>query len=162
MKIIRPHDRFPIMKWILRIILSLFIISALIFIFYCNNLALANKKTVAYYKNLKKAIKDHGYKPRLLVISTKRFGLHNRLQVQFSGAATKSRHLGGDAIDFIVFDVNDDGKKNSKDVDIVTAILESELMKNKGGIGTYKREQSFFHHQMVHIDCRDKKGRWSR
>lgn len=105
---------------------------------------------------------DHGYKPRLLVISTKRFGFHNRIQVKFSGAAAKSRHLDGDAIDFIVLDVNDDGKRNSKDVDIVTAILEKEIMKNKGGIGTYKNEKSFPSHQMVHIDCRDKKGRWSR
>ena len=160
-KTITRHGRSVIMKWILRIILFLFVIVILVFLFYCNNLALANEKTVAYYKDLKKALKDQGYKPRLLVISTKRLGFHNRIQVKLSGAASKSKHLGGDAIDFIVLDINDDGKRNARDVDIVTGILEKEIMNNKGGIGTYKNERSFIHRQMVHIDCRIKKGRWT-
>jgi len=150
------------MKWILRIIFCLSLILILIFLLYCNNLSLANEKTIAYYKELKTALKDHGYEPSLLVISTKRFTFHNNIQVKYSGAASKSRHLSGDAIDFLVMDVNDDGKRNSKDVDIVTEILEKEIMKDKGGIGTYKNERSFINRQMIHIDCRDKKGRWSR
>jgi len=150
------------MKWILRIIFCLSLILILIFLLYCNNLSLANEKTIAYYKELKTALKDHGYEPSLLVISTKRFTFHNNIQVKYSGAASKSRHLSGDAIDFLVMDVNDDGKRNSKDVDIVTEILEKEIIKDKGGIGTYKNERSFINRQMIHIDCRDKKGRWSR
>ena len=140
----------------------LFFLCILIFFLYCNNLALANKKTASYYNDLKKALKDKGYKARLLVISTKRFGFHNTIQVQFSGAASKSRHLKGDAIDFLVFDINDDGDRNSKDVNIVTGILENEIIKSKGGIGTYKNEKSFFNRQMVHIDCRKGKSRWTR
>lgn len=134
----------------------------LIFIFYCNNLALADERTVSYYKDLKKALKDRGYQPRLLVVSTRRTKFHNNMQVKLSGAATKSKHLSGDAIDVIVLDVNNDGKRNFKDVNIVVDILEREIMKNKGGIGTYKNEGSFLQRQMVHIDCRSKKGRWSR
>lgn len=134
----------------------------LIFIFYCNNLGLADKKTVSYYKDLKKALNDHGYKPRLLVISTKRIKFHNNIQVRLSGAAAKSKHLSGDAIDFIVLDVNDDGRRNFKDVNIVVDILERRIMKNNGGIGTYKNEGSFLQRQMVHIDCRSNKARWWR
>ena len=111
---------------------------------------------------MKKELKDRGYKPSLLVISTKRLPFHNNVQVKFSGAASKSKHLNGDAIDFLVLDVNDDGERNAKDVDIVTSLLENEIMKGKGGIGTYKNESSFMDRQMVHIDCREIKGRWSR
>lgn len=150
------------MKWLLRIFFCFVILSILIFAFYCNNLSLVNKQTVSFYKELKKELKDHGYKPRLLVVSPKRLPFHNNIQVKFSGASSKSKHLDGDAIDFLVFDVNSDGERNSKDVDIVTELLESNIMKDKGGIGTYKNESSFIDRQMVHIDCRDKKGRWNR
>lgn len=150
------------MKWMLRIVICLFILVMIFFVFYCNNLALVNKQTISFYKELKKELKGHGYRPRLLVISTKRFPFHNNFQVKFSGAASKSKHLDGDAIDFLVFDVNNDGERNSKDVDIVTGLLENKIMKDKGGIGTYKNEGSFINRQMVHIDCRKIKGRWAR
>lgn len=51
------------------------------------------------------------------MISNKRAKWHNYIQVKFSGAAKESRHLAEDAIDFIVFDINDDGKSDGKDVD---------------------------------------------
>jgi len=145
-----------------RIIIYLFILAMLLFVVYSNNLLLVNKKTISFYKQLKKELKDHGYKPRLLVISTKRFPFHNDIQVKISGAASKSKHLDGDAIDFLVFDVNNDGERNSKDVDIVTGLLENKIMKNEGGLGTYKNERWFIDRQMVHIDCREKKARWTR
>ena len=150
------------MKKLLQLLISLFILVILVFLFYCNNLALANKETVSYYKELKKILRDKGYKPGLLVISTKRLGFHNKIQVNYSGAASKSRHLKGDAIDFLVFDINNDGKRDSTDVHIVKEILEKEIMKGKGGIGIYTNERSFIDRQMVHIDCRDGKARWSR
>jgi hypothetical protein len=68
----------------------------------------------------------------------------------------------GDAIDFILFDVNDDGKSNSKDVDIVFTVLDQNIIKDKGGIGTYKSEKSFIDRQMIHIDCRGYQSRWAR
>jgi len=150
------------MKRLSRLFIGLFLLCILIFFLYCNNLALANNETVSYYSELKKAIKEKGYKPRLLVISTKRFAFHNNIQVKFSGAASGSKHLKGDAIDFLVFDINDDGMRNSNDVDIVTNILETKIMKEKGGIGTYKNEGSFVNRQMIHIDCRKEKARWAR
>ncbi|MEQ1677606.1 MAG: hypothetical protein ABL876_12935 [Chitinophagaceae bacterium] len=111
---------------------------------------------------MKTALREKGFRPRLLVISTRRIPLHNKIQGSLSGAATKSRHLKGEAIDFLVFDVNRDGKSNTTDVDIVSRILEEEILKDKGGIGTYKNESSFIDRQMIHIDCRESESRWNR
>jgi uncharacterized protein YcbK (DUF882 family) len=148
------------MKRLLRSVILLLLIALLIFFCYCNNLSLADKKTVRIYKELKKELVEKGFRPRLLVISTKRIPFHNKLQVLFSGAATRSRHLRGEAIDFLVFDINRDGKANAADVNIVVDLLDKKIMKGSGGIGTYKNEKSFINRQMVHIDCREGKGRW--
>jgi uncharacterized protein YcbK (DUF882 family) len=150
------------MKWIIRFFIFIVITGLLVFFLYFNNLSLADRQTVSFYKELKEVIKKKGYKPRLLVISTKRFSFHNKIQVKYAGAATKSRHLTGDAIDFLVFDINNDGKRNAADVDIVYKILDEEIMKNKGGIGTYKNEKTFIDRQMVHIDCREVRSRWAK
>jgi uncharacterized protein YcbK (DUF882 family) len=143
----------------------LFIIIAIatgLFFFYFNNTKLVNPKTSAFYNDLKETLKQNGYATRLLVISTKRVKWHNDFQVKFSGDTKESRHLIGDAIDFIVFDINKDGSSNSKDVDIVFNILDNIIVKDKGGIGTYKGEKSFIDRQMIHIDCRGYRARWAR
>ena len=132
------------------------------FFFYFNNLRLVNPTTRAFYYELKDKLRQRGLSPTLLVISTKRFKWHNDIQVKFSGAAKDSRHLNGDAIDFIVFDINADGSSDSKDVDIVYDILDKEIVQGKGGIGTYKNEHSFIDRQMIHIDCRGYRARWAR
>jgi uncharacterized protein YcbK (DUF882 family) len=119
------------------------IIAAGLFFFYFNNTRLVDAKTRVFYSDLKDSLKRKGFKTNLLVISTKRVKWHNDIQVKFSGAAKDSRHLVGDAIDFIVFDVNNDGISNNKDVDIVFDILDKEIIKDNGGIGTYKNEHSF-------------------
>ncbi|MCX6317993.1 MAG: DUF882 domain-containing protein [Bacteroidetes bacterium] len=149
-------------KKILTTLLLAIAIAAGLFFFYFNNLRLVNPKTRECYNALKDSLRSRGYATRLLVISTKRYKWHNDLQVKFSGAAKESRHLSGDAIDFIVFDINRDGKTNSRDVDIVYNILDKQILKEKGGIGTYKGESSFINRQMIHIDCRGYKARWAR
>lgn len=105
-------------------------------------------------------MRKKGFSARLLVISTKRFKWHNYIQVKFSGAAKKSRYLTGDAIDFIVLDINRDGNAESKDVNIVFDILDKLIIRDKGGIGTYNSEKGFVNRQMVHIDSRGYKARW--
>ena len=149
-------------KKIFRFLLVIIAITAGLFFFYFNNTKLANPKTTAFYNDLKNILKQKGYSTRLLVISTKRSKWHNDIQVKFSGAAKESRHLIGDAIDFIVFDINGDGNSDNKDVDIVFNILDKIIIKDKGGIGTYKGEKSFIYRQMIHIDCRGYKSRWAR
>ena len=60
----------------------------------------------------------------------------------------------------VVLDVDNEGKSDSKDVDLVHQILDKKIIKNKGGFGTYKNESGFFHKQMIHFDCRGTKARW--
>ncbi|MEO1050904.1 MAG: DUF882 domain-containing protein [Bacteroidota bacterium] len=117
--------------------------------------------TKAYYAQLKKELVKQGYKDRLMVISGKRPKWWNSILTNF-GAAKKSQHLKGNAIDILVLDVNDDGKKDTKDVDIVYRILNQKIIGNKGGIGTYKTEKVIWNRQMVHIDCRGYRARWHR
>ena len=149
------------MKRILKLISALLLISAASFFLYFNNTKGVNKKTLAFYNQLKDTLKKRGFFSRTIVVSTKRFKWHNDFQVRFSGAARKSRHLTGDAIDFIVLDVNDDGRSDRTDTGIVYDILDKELIKDKGGIGTYKNEKSFISRQMIHIDCRGYPARWN-
>lgn len=137
-----------------------FVFSLALFFLYFNNLQLVNPKTRVYYNSLKVLLRKQGYSTSLIVISTKRIKWHNDIQVMFSGAAKKSRHLRGDAIDIIVFDINRDGRSDSKDVDIVFSILDKKIIKSHGGIGTYKGEKTFINRQMIHIDCRGYKARW--
>jgi len=101
-----------------------------------------------------------GYKPSLIVISGKRAKWHNQLLTYF-GAASKSQHLKGNAIDILVLDVINDGAKNIADVIIVKKILEN-LIKSNGGLGTYQEEEWFWNRQMIHLDCRGYKARWNR
>lgn len=150
-----------VMKRLLVSISILILLGGILFFSYFNNTRLANKQTVGYYNELKTALRQKGYSDNLIVISTRRFKWHNDIQVKLSGAATKSRHLQGDAMDFLVFDINSDGNVNAADVDIVYEILDKEIMKNKGGIGTYKNE-NILSRQMVHIDCRGVRARWNR
>ena len=147
---------------IFKFFIAFLLIAAGLFFFYFNNTRLVNAKTRTFYTELKDSLKQKGLSAKLLVISTKRVKWHNDIQVKLSGAAKDSRHLIGDAIDFIVFDINDDGQSNSKDVDIIFDILDKEIIKDKGGIGTYKNEKSFIDRQMIHIDCRGYKARWAR
>lgn len=149
------------MKRVLKLISALLLISVASFFLYFNNTETVNKKTLAFYNQLKNALKKNGFSSRTIIVSTKRFKWHNDFQVRFSGAARKSRHLTGDAIDFIVLDVNDDGKSNITDVSIVYAFLDKEVIKDKGGIGTYKNGKSFISRQMIHIDCRGYRARWN-
>lgn len=149
-------------KRIIKIVLVILLIGFGLFFFYFNNTRLVDKKIRNFYSELKAKLIQKGYSSSLLVISTKRAKWHNDIQVKLSGAAKDSRHLKGEGIDFIVFDINKDGKSDAIDVDIVFEILDEEIIKDSGGIGTYKNEKSFIDKQMIHIDCRGHKARWAR
>lgn len=148
-------------KKILKISLFFFIILLSLFFLYFNNTYFVDAQPNKFYAQLKYKLEERGYSKKLLVISTKRLKIHNNLLVKYSTAAKKSKHLIGNAIDFIVLDVNNDGKVNRIDVDIVFEILDTEIIKNEGGIGTYKNESFFFNQQMIHIDARGYKARWA-
>jgi hypothetical protein len=65
------------------------------------------------------------------VISGRRWKLDNYLLSQFGGAALKSKHKEGEAIDLIIFDINNNGKPDAQDVNIVYEILDTKIMGNK-------------------------------
>lgn len=139
---------------------ALILTPILLFCWYATTLSGVNPKTVQYYQDLRQELTNGGYRPKVYVISAKRNQWHNRLLTWF-GAAKKSQHLQGNAVDILVTDVNGDGKSNREDVMIVKAILE-KLVGNNGGIGTYMSESFFWNRQMVHFDCRGHRARWNR
>lgn len=143
---------------ILKFIFVIFALSLVVFFIHFNNTKGVNPIVDSYYSNLKKSLKKKGYTINLLVISTKRFKWENKLYQKISIAAPNSNHLTGDAIDILVGDINADGKIN--DINIVYQILDTEIVKDKGGIGVYKN-QGFITKQMIHIDCRAEKKRWN-
>lgn len=147
-----------------KIIWSLIILSLLIGGLYYYSCSLVGVKPTAiqYFDELYAELEKQGYRPSFYAISGKRHPLHNKLLSQYGGAAKKSRHLIGDAIDIIVLDVNKDGAADATDVDIVYNILNKKIVKSKGGIGTYKNNSTWFDQQMVHFDCRGYRARWHR
>ena len=127
----------------------------------CASLKKVNPITKNYYNELKAELIAQGYEANLIIISSKRAKWFNNILTKF-GAARNSQHLDGNAIDILVMDVNSDRKKNGEDVDIVYNILNDKIIKNNGGIGTYKNEKRIWNRQMVHFDCRGHRARWHR
>jgi hypothetical protein len=64
--------------------------------------------------------------------NTKRSKWINEIFIKISPAEPESHHLKVEAIDILVFDVNDDGNINGKDVDVVYKILDTEIVKDNG------------------------------
>lgn len=145
-------------KWFLVIIFLIL----LLFGFYSNSLLFVNPKTVEYYEKLKEELKNKGYKTKTYVISGKRPQFFNSLLAKYGNAHKNSTHLKGEAIDILVFDINDDDESNHLDVDIVYDILNNKIISKNGGIGTYKKRSGFFTRQMVHFDCRGYWARWHK
>ena len=141
----------------------IFIVIFLLLIWtYTSSLIGVEGTSIQYMRMLVEELEEQGHIPNFYVVSGKRGKLHNQLLVQFGGAATQSRHLKGEAIDIIVLDVNQDGKANGVDIDILYKILDRKIVGNKGGIGTYKNTEGFFSQQMIHFDCRGHRARWHR
>ena len=130
--------------------------------FYTNSLIGVDAQAKNFYKALKTELKQHNYKAKIFAISGRRWKLDNYLLTQLGSAVPNSKHKLGQAIDIIVLDVNNDDKWDVQDVDIVYDILDKKIIRDKGGIGTYKNESGFFNQQMVHFDCRGSKARWNR
>lgn len=149
------------MKIIKRLFFSFSVLVILAWL-YTNSLIGVDQQAKSYYNDLKSELKRQGHKTHIFAISGRRWKLDNYLLTKIGGAASESKHRSGQAIDIIVLDVNADGQANSADVDLVLSILDSSIIKGKGGIGTYKSESGFFNQQMIHFDCRGERARWDR
>ncbi|MEZ4685416.1 MAG: hypothetical protein R3B47_04950 [Bacteroidia bacterium] len=149
-------------KFLKRFLIFLLILAGLLWL-YANSLVGVEKQAKDYYAELKAELEAEGYKARMYVISGRRYQPDNWLLNRFGGAAKGSKHLDGQAIDVVVLDVNEDGKADAEDVDIVYELLDKKIIRDKGGIGTYyKNSKDFFSRQMVHFDCRGRRARWRR
>ena len=149
------------MKKLFKFCLFILLFLTITFFAVFNNTNLSSQVTYGYYKKLKEVLIERGYQPKMLVICTYRFKWLNYLLVKFNSAAPESWHTKGSAIDIMVFDINDDGKADAIDVDIAKDILDKEIIKSNGGIGTYKTDKHTLNHQMIHIDNRGFKARWN-
>ena len=149
------------MKLLRSLLLALFL---LLFLYWLHAFLLigVKKQSTLFLQQLKEELIKKDYAPNYFIISGKRYFWDNGFLNAYGSAAKNSKHLSGEAIDIIVLDVNQDGEANSKDVDIVFKILNEKIVKNSGGIGTYKKGSDFFSRQMVHFDCRGYWARWHK
>lgn len=138
------------------------VLSLAIIWLYTNSLIGVNSKAKFYLKTLNIEVLEKGYAPNFFVISGRRWAWDNYLLNKFGGAAKKSQHLKGNAIDIIVLDINEDNRIDEKDIDLIYNLLDKKIIRDKGGIGTYKKEKGLLNRQMIHFDCRGYKARWKR
>lgn len=149
----------------MKLLRSLLLLILLLFSLYWLNALLllgVQEESKVFYEQLKQELEDEGYVPSFFVLSARRYGWDNGFLNEYGGAAKNSKHLNGKAIDIIVLDVNQDGSSNIEDVNIVFSILDEKIVKNKGGVGTYKKSSNFLSRQMVHFDCRGYWARWHK
>jgi uncharacterized protein YcbK (DUF882 family) len=131
--------------------------------YYLTDTSKVNPITRTYCAQLKDSLRLRGYTTDFYIVSAKRPAWFNNILVKLkTGAKSYSQHLHGNAIDIVVMDINNDGSSNAADVDIVYNILDKEIVRDSGGVGSYKNMGSFFSRQMVHFDYRGKKARWNK
>lgn len=147
---------------LLRSIISIALLLVLFYWLHAFLLIGVKKQSKIFYQQLKEELQKGDYSPSFFIISGKRYGWDNGFLSEFGNAVKNSKHLNGEAIDIIVLDVNQDGASDEKDVDIVFKILNEKIVKNAGGIGTYKKSSGFLNRQMVHFDCRGYWARWHK
>lgn len=112
---------------------------------------LIDKKLLYKTLELQKTLKQEGYNPNgFKVISAHREPRYNE---KIKGAG-RSKHVLGQAVDARTRDVNNDGRTNRRDKEILLKILDKKIIKEKGGIGKYPGTLS------IHYDVRGNKARW--
>lgn len=107
-----------------------------------------------FYKTIEliQSLKSKGHNPYgFEVINGHRHPSYN----ENIGGAKLSRHIKGEAVDIVVYDINNDGYSTKADKDIVLDILEKEVIGNQGGIGLYPGTDN------VHYDVRGTRARWN-
>ncbi len=101
---------------------------------------------------LQKELENACHNPHAFgITSAYRHPRHNK----HVGGSSQSRHIHGDAVDIAIMDINQDGKTTKEDKKIVYNLLNKKIIKNKGGIGTYKRLPF-----IIHFDVRGHRARW--
>ena len=111
---------------------------------------LVNKKLLYRILDLKKALEKNGYNKNGFRV---RESFRPPVLNEAVGGARGSQHMYGNAADLIVRDVDNDGKVDNSDKQILLGLLE-KIIGNSGGIGRYPGTTS------IHIDVRGFRARW--
>lgn len=111
---------------------------------------LVNKKLLYKILDLKKALEKNGYNKNGFAV---RESFRPPVLNEAVGGARGSQHMYGNAADLIVRDVDNDGKVDDRDKQILLDLLEI-IIGNSGGIGRYPGTTS------IHIDVRGFRARW--
>lgn len=113
---------------------------------------LVDKKMLYMMLDLILRLDEEGYnKYGFMVRESHRHPTYNTKK----GGASSSQHIWGKAVDIVIEDINNDGKKTQADKTIVLDIME-EIVGNKGGLGRYPGSMT------VHFDCRGHRARWDK
>lgn len=112
---------------------------------------LINKNLLYRICDLSAELKKQGYNEYgFLVRDGYRHPTWNRMR----GGAENSQHIYGNAVDILIYDINNDGIVDDTDKQIVLEILDKKIIKNTGGIGRYPGTNT------IHIDVRGFRARW--
>jgi uncharacterized protein YcbK (DUF882 family) len=109
---------------------------------------------------IEEEVKEMGYDTEWIVISEKRGKWYNSILPNSNKKS--SHHLSGKAIDIYLFDINDDGKYDIEDVNIIEVANNRVERKNRdlvGAFGTYMNE-GYFDKHMIHLDVSGKKRKY--
>lgn len=112
---------------------------------------LINKNLLYRICDLSTELKKLGYNKYGFVV---RDGYRHPTWNRMRGGAENSQHIYGNAVDFLIFDINNDGIENDIDKQIVLEILDEKIIGNTGGIGRYPGTKT------IHIDIRGFRARW--
>ena len=113
---------------------------------------LIDPKVIDVYQKLIAELSVNELNPNEITITS---GFRNPNYNEMVSGATCSQHQIGAAIDISIGDVNNDGVANKIDRTLIYEILETKLIKNKGGIGKYKNSP-----KLIHFDTRGHRARW--
>lgn len=112
---------------------------------------LIDKQILYKIIELRAELKNSNYNKNGFLIT---YGHRNPKHNEDINGASKSRHIKGEAVDMIIGDINNDGKYTLVDKEIVIDLLETKVIKNKGGIGKYPGTK------IIHMDVRGYSARW--
>ena len=132
------------------LIVSIVIVTALLKIVL---LPSSDRRTSVKIELIRNELAKNGHYPSWIIISKKRSVLYNSM---LSNSSKDSYHLKGKAIDIFVFDINNDGVFNTKDIILIRDATKEVEKLHPGLVGaviTYTTK-GWPTNKMVHIDTR--------